>query len=149
MEQVSGHPQTVDRFGERSFAVVSDNYLNFSSRVGYHYSALDSYCGPFIDMNYISFSFKGGAADSVRRNRRVRAIALVLKELDFTVDVQGDLVSARLQKYECDPIMERLDLVGRLLLYTRQMDMLMQDEGCVRAMAKNFLSGNYSLDRNE
>jgi pyruvate,water dikinase len=148
MEQVSGHPQTVDRFGERSFAVVSDNYLNFSSRVGYHYSALDSYCGPTIDMNYISFSFKGGAADSVRRNRRVRAIALVLKELDFAVDVQGDLVSARLQKYECDLIMERLDLVGRLLLYTRQMDMLMQDEGYVRAMAKNFLSGNYSLDRN-
>ena len=80
-------------------------------------------------MNYISFSFKGGAADYVRRNRRVRAIALILKELDFTVDVQGDLVSARLQKYGCDLILERLDLVGRLLLYTRQMDMLMQDEG--------------------
>lgn len=146
MEQVSGHPQTVDRFGERSFAVVSDNYLNFNSRVGYHYCALDAYCGPAVDMNYISFSFTGGAADSVRRNRRVRAIALVLRELDFTVDVRGDLVSARLQKYGCDLIMERLDLVGRLLLYTRQMDMLMQDEGHVHAMAKNFLSGNYSLD---
>lgn len=148
MEQMTGPPPTADRFGERSFAIVSDSYLNFSSRVGYHYGALDTYCGSTIDMNYITFSFKGGAADHVRRNRRVRAIGLILKELGFTTEVQGDVVNARIQKYECDRIMEKLDLVGRLLLYTRQMDMLMQDEGYVDALAKNFLSGNYSLDRN-
>jgi len=139
-------PPTAERFGERSFAIVADNYVNFSSRVGYHYSVLDSYCGPNVDTNYINFSFKGGAADLVRRNRRVRAISLILAKLDFTVDCQGDLVTGRIQKYGCDLLMEKLDLLGRLLLYTRQMDMLMKDEESVSAVAGNFLSGNYSLD---
>jgi pyruvate,water dikinase len=146
-EQMMAPPPATERFGERSFAVISDKYLNFSSRVGYHYSILDSYCGSAVNMNYITFSFKGGAADDVRRNRRVRAIALILKRLDFAVDVKGDRVDTRFQKYECALIEERLDLVGRLLLYTRQMDMLMHSETSVEALAQNFLAGNYSLDQ--
>lgn len=145
MEQATAPPPTTDRFGDASFAIISNYYLNFSSRVGYHYSALDSHCGPSVDANYISFSFKGGAADYVRRNRRVRAIALILKNLGFAVNVHEDLVDARLQKYPCDLITERLDLIGRLLLYTRQMDMLMQDEESIPVLAENFLAGNYSL----
>jgi pyruvate,water dikinase len=134
-----------ERFGERSYAIISDKYLNFSSRVGYHYSVLDSYCGPEDNMNYITFSFKGGAADDTRRSRRVRAIAMILQNLDFVVEVNGDRVDARFQKYECPLIEERLDQLGRLLLYTRQMDMLMHSETSVEALAKNFLEGNYCL----
>jgi len=36
-EQLLTNPQAVDRFGARSFAVIADKYLNFNSRVGYHY----------------------------------------------------------------------------------------------------------------
>ncbi len=82
-------PNIEERFGDRSYAIISDKYLNFSSRVGYHYSVLDAYCGETVNKNYITFSFKGGAADDLRRNRRVRAIALVLNGLGFTVDVQA------------------------------------------------------------
>ena len=39
-----------------------------------------------------------------------------------------------------------MDLVGRLLQFTRQMDMLMQSEASVQAIAQSFLDGNYSLD---
>ena len=74
-----------ERFGDRSYAVISAKYLNFSSRVGYHYSILDSYCGDNINNNYITFSFKGGAADDIRRNRRVRAIANIMEQQDFAV----------------------------------------------------------------
>ena len=38
------------------------------------------------------------------------------------------------------------DLIGRLLIFTRQMDMLMTSEAGVEAVAQNFLQGNYSLD---
>ncbi|MGE5257872.1 MAG: PEP/pyruvate-binding domain-containing protein, partial [Hyphomicrobiales bacterium] len=55
-----------ERFGDRSYAIVSDKYLNFSSRVGYHYSVLDCYCGKTPAKNYINFQFKGGAADDTR-----------------------------------------------------------------------------------
>lgn len=148
-EQMMAPPQAGnERFGDRSYAIISDNYLNFSSRVGYHYSVLDSYCGPAVNMNYITFSFKGGAADNTRRNRRVRAIALVLQKLDFIVEVNGDRVDARFQKVDCPLIEEKLDQVGRLLLYTRQMDMLMHSEESVEALADNFLKGNYTLEQN-
>ncbi|MEW6186504.1 MAG: hypothetical protein AB1585_12285, partial [Thermodesulfobacteriota bacterium] len=80
-----------------------------------------------------------------RRNRRVRTIGLILKELDFVVEVKGDRVDARFQKYECPLIEERLDQLGRLLLFTRQMDMLMHSETSVEALAGNFLQGNYGL----
>jgi pyruvate,water dikinase len=136
-----------DRFGDRSYAVISAKYLNFSSRVGYHYSILDSYCGDNINNNYITFSFKGGAADDVRRNRRVRAIAKVLELEDFTVDVKGDQVSARLLKYPKPVIAEKLEMIGKLLLFTRQMDMLMESEYSVDAVVNNFRAGNYRYDQ--
>jgi pyruvate,water dikinase len=88
----------------------------------------------------------GGAAGDVRRSRRVRAIAIVLMGLDFSVEVKGDRVDARLQKYESPVIQDKLDLIGRLLIFTRQLDMLMTSEAGVEAVAQNFLQGNYSLD---
>jgi pyruvate,water dikinase len=145
-EQMLAAPNVEERFGDRSYAIISDKYLNFSSRVGYHYSVLDAYCGDTVNKNYITFSFKGGAADDVRRGRRVRAIAIVLMGLDFSVEVKGDRVDARLQKYEAPVIQAKLDLIGRLLIFTRQMDMLMTSEAGVEAVAKNFLQGNYGLD---
>lgn len=146
-EQMFTNVHGAERFGDRSYAIISDKYINFSSRVGYHYGILDSYCGLTMNKNYISFSFKGGAADDVRRNRRCRSIALILEELGFTVNVQGDRVDAKLQKYEAAVIEEKLDYLGRLLLFTRQMDMLMRSESSVVAIAKAFLDEDYQLER--
>lgn len=144
-EQMLATPNVEERFGDRSYAIISDKYLNFSSRVGYHYSVLDAYCGQTVNKNYITFSFQGGAADDIRRQRRARAIALVLMGLDFSVEVKGDRVDARLQKYPCSDIQEKLDLIGRLLIFTRQMDMLMTTEASIESVANNFLQGNYHL----
>lgn len=133
------------RFGDRSYAIIAEKYLNFSSRVGYHYSVVDAYCGETINKNYITFSFKGGAADSVRRNRRVRAIALILDQEGFKVNVKGDKVDARLQKYPKSYIESRMDILGKLLIFTRQLDMLMTSEKSVEWVAENFVAGNYKL----
>jgi pyruvate,water dikinase len=43
-------------------------------------------------------------------------------------------------------VLEKLWMVGKLLQFTRQMDMLMVDEASVDAMASCFLSGRYVLD---
>ncbi len=145
-EQMFAPNSLAERFGERTYAIVSDNYVNFSSRIGYHYSVLDAYCSETVNKNYITFSFKGGAADETRRNRRARAIAMIFEALDFSVEVRGDRVDARYYKYEAPLIEERLDVIGRLLQFTRQMDMLMQSEASVEAIAKSFLEGNYHLD---
>lgn len=134
-----------ERFGNRSYAIISDKYLNFSSRVGYHYGVLDTYCGYTLSKNYIAFSFKGGAADDIRRNRRARSIALILESLGMTVEVTGDRVSARVQKLEAQILVEKLDMIGRLLQFTRQLDMLMKSEASVGAIAKAFLDGKYQI----
>lgn len=144
-EQAMSPGHVGERFGDRSYALIADKYLNFSSRVGYHYSVVDAYCGDTINKNYITFSFKGGAADKTRRERRVRAIALILEKEDFSVDVKIDKVDARLQKYPKSYIEEKLDILGRLLIFTRQMDMLMHTDRSVEWVAKNFVEGNYRL----
>jgi len=119
--------------------------LNFSSRVGYHYSILDCYCGKTLAKNYINFEFKGGAADRVRRNRRARVIECVLSGMGFFVRIDADRVTARYAKAEAPEIEKTLDQIGRLLIYTRQMDMLMHSDPLVQEMADCFLNGNYSL----
>lgn len=131
------------RFGDRSYALVSDKYLNFSSRVGYHYGVLDAYCGQTMNKNYITFQFKGGAADETRKNRRVRCIGIILESIGFHVEVRGDMVTARYQKFAATQIAERLVQLGRLLIVTRQLDMLMVDEAAVQRFADNFLHGRY------
>ncbi|MBI5570897.1 MAG: phosphoenolpyruvate synthase [Desulfomonile tiedjei] len=145
-EQMLAPANLADRFGDRSYAIISDKYLNFSSRIGYHYSVLDTYCGETVNKNYITFVFKGGAADETRRSRRVRAIAAIFRALDFEVEVREDRVDARFYKYDFDLTQDRLDMVGRLLQFTRQMDMLMQSERSVGLLASSFLAGNYRLD---
>ncbi len=53
-----------------------------------------------------------------------RAIGNILEGLGVAVDVKGDLINARIKKYEQEIIEEKLDMLGRLNLFTRQMDIL-------------------------
>jgi pyruvate,water dikinase len=144
-EQMFAPNSQAEGLGDRSYAIISDHYLNFSSRIGYHYSVLDTYCCETASKNYISFSMKGGAADETRRNRRARVVATILDALGFVVEVRGDRIDARYDKYEAVLMQEKLDAVGRMLQFTRQMDMLMRSEGSVEALAGRFLEGNYEL----
>jgi pyruvate,water dikinase len=135
-----------ERFGDRSYAIISDQYLNFSSRVGYHYSILDTFCGPTPTKNHVNFQFKGGAADDARRNRRARLIQRILEEMGFLVEVIADRVTARLVKQEQQVMAEKLDHLGRLLIFTRQMDMLMSTEDSVNHLAECFMKGDYCME---
>jgi len=144
--QMLAPPQASERFGDKSYAIASDKYLNFSSRVGYHYGVLDCYCGRTVNKNYITFSFKGGAADDAKRERRARAIGLILERLGFEVERSGDRVYGRFQKFEPEIIEERLREMGRLLQFTRQTDMLMVSEQSVSDMADCFFGGRCWFD---
>lgn len=140
---IGGNNQGGERFGDRSYAIVSDRYCNFSSRVGYHYAILDAWCGDTVSKNYVTFKFAGGAADETRRARRVRCIGLILQRLGFTVDVVLDRVQARIQKYPRADMEGRLEQLGRLLIVTRQMDMLMVNEEAISIFADKFMRGEY------
>ena len=145
-QMLSPHHAGGERFGDKSYAIISDKYMNFSSRVGYHYSVLDAYCGDTAMKNYIHFQFKGGAADNVRRNRRARLIQQILEKMEFWVEVQSDRVTARLGKNSAEVITDKLETIGKLLIFTRQMDMLMESEAAIYQLADRFLKGNYAFD---
>lgn len=146
-EQMLAGPEAgAERFGDKSYAVISDKYLNFSSRVGYHYGVLDCYMGKTLNKNYISFSFKGGAADDVKRSRRARGIAAILERLGFSVDISGDRAAGRFHKAAPEVMRPVLTQMGRLLQYTRQTDMLMVSEQSVAQMAEHFFTGAYAFD---
>ena len=139
----------VRQLGERSYAIVAEAYCNFSSRIGYHFAAVDAYCGRSPTRNYVSFRFKGGAADDLRRAKRCELIATILARLDFQVERRSDLVNARLRKFPRPVILDRLDQVGRLLVATRQLDMRMAPRAPVEWFVQAFLTGNYSFDHEE
>jgi pyruvate,water dikinase len=134
------------RLGDKSYAIVARSYCNFSSRIGYHFAAVDAYCTDAQTRNYVSFRFKGGAADEARRARRCALIGEILKRLDFQVDRRGDLVNARLRKYPREAIVERLDQVGRLIVATRQLDMRMGQGTSIEWFVNAFFEGNYLFE---
>ena len=134
------------RLGDRSYAIVAESYCNFSSRIGYHFAAVDSHCSESRSRNYISFRFKGGAADDARRARRCELIGAVLRRLDFQIERSGDLVNARLRKFPHDEVVERLDQLGRLIVATRQLDMRLGPGTPIGWYADAFFEGNYLFE---
>ncbi|MEW5984729.1 MAG: PEP/pyruvate-binding domain-containing protein [Acidobacteriota bacterium] len=144
-ERMAGLPGEALGVGGASYAIVSDRYLNFSTKAGYHFATIDTYCGHSVNKNYIHFRFAGGAADGARRERRVRLIASVLASLDFKVQTRGDLLVARLGQFDQATLLARLEDMGRLCMCTRQLDMLMDTEGSPEFFARAFLAGQ--LDR--
>jgi pyruvate,water dikinase len=134
------------RLGDRSYAIVAEAYCNFSSRIGYHFAAVDTHCSESRSRNYISFRFKGGAADDGRRARRCELIGDILRRLDFQIERNGDLVNARLRKFPRVEVIQRLDQLGRLIVATRQLDMRLGPGTPLTWYVDAFFDGNYLFE---
>jgi pyruvate,water dikinase len=131
--------------GQKSFAVVSKNYVNFSIRLGYHFSMLEAYAGENINDNYIKFFFKGGGAAIDRRLRRVRLIKEILKEMGFRVNIKEDVMNASLTKYKQSTIEDKLVVMGKLTAYTKQLDMAMFNDAVTDMYIEQFIKEHIRL----
>ena len=140
-------PEQERTFRDPSYALVSDRYLNYTARVGYHFSIVDAYCGDTANKNYVHLLFRGGAADVVRRGRRARAIAGILKTWGFSVEVAGDSTHGRIHKMPREETARLIEHVGRLLQFMRQMDVAMTSEGMVEQVKDAFLREDYALEQ--
>jgi pyruvate,water dikinase len=110
---------------EKSLALIGANYMNFSIRLGYHFSQVEAWVGDQLNDNYVRFFFKGGGAVRDRRLRRVRLIAQILERMDFRVQVADDVIRALAAKYRRPELERTLEALGRLTAYTKQLDMAM------------------------
>ena len=127
------------KMGGKSYAIISYNYMNFSIRLGYHFSMVEAYAGENMNDNYIKFFFKGGGAATDRRLRRVRLITEIIKKIDFKVKVTGDVINAMLTKYSKSAIEERLEVMGKLTAYTKQLDMVMYNDAVTDMFIEDFV----------
>ncbi len=133
------------QLGDNSYAVVSANYLNFGSRLGYHFTTLDSVCGDNLNDNYILFRFKGGAADIERRVRRTRFVGDILAHYQFEIDQKEDLLHAWVKKMPRGSTEDLLAVVGRLIGCARQLDVVMDGEATVERCEQAFINENYEF----
>lgn len=112
------------KYSRRNYFMVSKNYCCLNSRLGFHFSTLESYVGEREIENYIGFRFQGGAADSRRREKRVRFISEILAGYGFKVSVYSDHLNARLKGRDLKFMLGRLKIIGYLTIHTRQLDMV-------------------------
>lgn len=128
-----------------SYALVSDNYLNLSVKFAYHYSNIDALCSDNPDANVIRLQFAGGAGSSDGKALRIAFLENVLTQLDYTVEVHGDMLQAVLRGGEAAALENVLDQTGRLLGCSRLLDMAIPSHAEVETMANLFFEGDYDL----
>jgi pyruvate,water dikinase len=131
--------------GGKSFAIISDSYLNFNSRLGYHFGIVDAYISEEKNDNYISFQFKGGAAGIERRERRARLLKQILDDLGFKAQTKGDLVQGRLVKYSLMETEQALELAGLLIAFCRQLDLALASDAVMDRCLQAFKKEDYGL----
>ncbi|WP_051257684.1 PEP/pyruvate-binding domain-containing protein [Desulfovibrio cuneatus] len=112
----------------RNYFMIDKEYCNLQASFGYHFCTVEAQTGQLEQENYVSFHFKGGAANMDRRRRRVHMVADVLAENGFIVDVKEDAVSARAEDLSAADACTLLAILGYLIIHTRQMDASLHGE---------------------
>jgi len=122
----------------QNLAVISDVYANLNLQLGYHFTVIDTYLTDNIDDNYAHFRFYGGVTESRRRCRRAKFLERVLASHDFMVDLQDDLVIARVKKIDKKNMLRHLHILGLLIGFTRQLDVELVSEQSIDDAVKKF-----------
>ncbi len=124
-------PAMGSHFTAKNYFTISRNYCSLQSRFGFHFCGAEALVSERANENYASFQFKGGAANRSRRVRRAKFVAELLEEFDFRTRVREDSTRARIEGFDRKFMENRLNILGYLVIHTRQLDMIMGDSASV------------------
>ena len=128
-----------DRFSEKSFAILSDEYMILSLRMGYHFSTIEAMVTEQENKNYIRLEFKDGGATIERRIRRIRLLTEILAKAGFENYSKGDFLDSRLSYQDAESTKNALFLLGRLTVLTKQLDMALSNDAIAKWYTNDFL----------
>lgn len=127
-------------FSESSFAVLSKEYMVLSLKMGFHFSTVEALCAEEPTKNYIRMQYKDGGASIERRIRRIKLISEILKRVGFENMSHGDFLHTQIAYCPKDAIKDRLYLLGRLTIMTKQLDMALTNEAITQWYLNDFLT---------
>ncbi len=133
-------PAAASQYTTRNYFIIARHFCSLQCRFGYHFTSVETMAGPRPRENYIRFQFKGGAADEARRARRAQLVGELLEAFHFQVDISSDNVTARMDDCEAPFIEKHLELLGHLIMHTRQLDMVMAQDSMVAAYRQRLLA---------
>ena len=135
-------PLVATRMNTRNYFLISRHFCSFNVRLGYHYAMIESYLSNFKSECYITFRFNGGAADLRRKTLRARLLADILENFQFEIELQSDALLARIIGRNQEYLEQRLQVLGYLTLHSRQLDMVMDNNGTSQRYRDKFLKEN-------
>lgn len=132
-------PAVVSQHTFKNYFMISKNFCLLHTRFGFHFSIAEALVGDNPAENYVSFKFRGGAADYGRKRQRVEFIKSVLSYYGFRTRLRAENCFSRLSGQEKPYMLRALNALGYIIIHTRQMDMVMSDQERVARYREQFI----------
>ncbi|MCP4567251.1 MAG: hypothetical protein GY841_06700 [FCB group bacterium] len=127
-------------FSESSFAILGQEYMVVSLRMGYHFTTIEAMCTEETSKNYIQMQYKDGGALLDRRIRRIRVLTEILSRLGFVQQQKSDFLNSTVVYQDRQAIEERLKILGRLVIMSKQLDMALSTDAVAEWYTNDMLS---------
>lgn len=136
----------VSSYTVKSYAVLGSNYMMLCLHLGYHFTTIEALCTQDTNKNYVRMQYKDGGASLERRVRRIRLVATLLSHIGFENASQADFLDASFTYADCRTMREKLEMLGRITMLTKQLDMALSNDAITEWYTKDFLKKLGLLD---